>query len=367
MATGSRAQPPHRWGRDDVMTEAWVEECIRAGRPPTGDTLDDVLASEAPRLGEQGSAAAGAQLRASYLGLGPLATVAGEVGVTDVLVNGHGDVWVDRGNGVVPHPEVGLSGSEEVRRLAVRLATLSGRRLDEGQPWVDGLLPSGVRLHAILPPLVEHGPHISLRIPRREALSLELLVGTGMVSEADHQVLRSLVRDRVAFVVSGGTGTGKTTLLGALLAEVPERERLLVVEDVRELVVRHPHVIRLQARPANVEGVGEVAMVDLLRQALRMRPDRLVVGEVRGGEVRELLAALNTGHDGGCGTIHANHPRDVPARFEALGALAGMSPAAVRAQLASAIQVVIHLARDGSGRRHVAAVETLTPGRAVGS
>ena len=179
-------------------------------------------------------------------------------------------------------------------------------------------------------------------------------------------LLRQLVRRRVAFVVSGGTGVGKTTLLGALLGEAPATERVIVVEDVRELRVDQPQVVRLEARPANVEGAGEVTLTTLVRQALRMRPDRLVLGEARGAEIRELLAALNTGHEGGCGTLHANSAGDVVARFEALGALAGMSPAAVHAQLVSAVDVVVHVGRrtvDGAVRRRV---ETIGVWCAVG-
>jgi pilus assembly protein CpaF len=171
-----------------------------------------------------------------------------------------------------------------------------------------------------------------------------------MFSAETGLLLRRLVERRVSLLVTGGTGTGKTTLLGGLLAEVPAHERVVLVEDVRELAVDHPHVVRLQGRAANVEGRGEVTLVDLVRQALRMRPDRLVVGEVRGAEVRELLAALNTGHEGGCGTVHANSPEDVVARFEALGALAGLSRAAVHAQFASAVQAVVHVRRAPSGR-----------------
>jgi pilus assembly protein CpaF len=174
-------------------------------------------------------------------------------------------------------------------------------------------------------------------------------------------VLAALVSRRCSFVVSGGTGSGKTTLLGALLGEVSVRERLVIVEDVRELAIVHPHVVRLQARPANVEGRGEIGLTSLVRQSLRMRPDRLVVGEVRGAEVREMLAALNTGHEGGCGTLHANTAADVVARFEALGALAGLSPTAVHAQLLSAVQVVVHVRRC-SGRRFVDTVAILGRG-----
>ena len=283
------------------------------------------------------------------MGLGPLAPLVADPEVTDVLVNGDGTAWVDRGAGV-ERSAVGVPAAE-LRALAVRLAGLAGRRLDDAQPWVDGLLPGGVRLHAVLPPLVEGGPHVSLRVPRRRHGGVDDLVATGTASGGTGQVLRGLVRSRRSLLVTGGTGAGKTTVLGALLAECPPGERVVVVEDVRELDPDHPHVVRLQGRAANVEGVGEVAMSVLVRQALRMRPDRLVVGEVRGAEVRDLLAALNTGHEGGAGTLHANGPEEVPARLEALGALAGMPRAAVHAQLRGALQAVVHVVRDGPRRR----------------
>lgn len=341
---------------------AVIEQYIRQGRPPDQEALADVVDRESPRLGSLGAERAGTELRAGYLGLGPLDDVVAERDVTDVLVNGTGTVWVDRGRGLERHPGADLAGPPQVRRLATRLATTAGRRLDESQPWVDGLLPTGVRLHAILPPLVEDGAHISLRVPRLGAATLGSLERSGMLGPHLTAHLRRLVRERTSFIVSGGTGTGKTTLLGAMLGEVSHDERVVVVEDVRELGVRHPHVVRLQARSPNVEGVGQVSMVDLVRQALRMRPDRLVVGEVRGPEVRELLAALNTGHEGGCGTVHANSPEDVPARFEALGALAGMSRAAVWTQLSTAVEVVVHLRRDPAGRRRVDSVQPLRIG-----
>ena len=285
-------------------------------------------------------------------------------GVTDVAGNGDGSVWVDAGAGLV-RVDVDVGGPDAVRRLAVRLAGLAGRRLDETSPYVDGVLPSGVRLHAILPPLVADGPHLTLRIPARSAMTLTELEARSMFPPGWAGLLRQLVRRRVAFVVSGGTGVGKTTLLGALLGEAPAAERVIVVEDVRELSVDQPQVVRLEARPANVEGAGEVTLTTLVRQALRMRPDRLVLGEARGAEVRELLAALNTGHEGGCGTLHANSAGDVVARFEALGALAGLSPAAVHAQLVSAVDVVVHVGRraaEGAVRRQVETIGVVVRG-----
>ncbi|WP_179461563.1 TadA family conjugal transfer-associated ATPase [Janibacter alkaliphilus] len=331
---------------------------VGRGQAPDEQVIGRVAADEAARLGERGTRRRGEELRAGLLGLGPLEPLVADEAVTDVLVNGDGSLWVDRGDGV-QRVRPGLGDREEVRRLAVRLAALAGRRLDDAQPWVDGLLPDGVRLHAVLPPLVADGAHVSLRIPRRRSGGLDALAGLGMLTEGQAVRLREIVRSRTAYVITGGTGSGKTTLLAAMLAEVPADERVVVVEDVGEIVVAHPHVVRLQARSANTEGAGEVSMVDLVRQALRMRPDRLVVGEVRGAEVRDLLLALNTGHEGGCGTLHANAPEDVPARVEALGALAGMSREAVRTQLASAVEVVVHLRREG-GRRVVGAIVPLS-------
>jgi pilus assembly protein CpaF len=333
-----------------VSTDARIAALIRRGEPPDVESVAGVTRGEAARLGREGAGAARRRLASDLLGLGPLEECVADQAVTDVLVNGDGSVWVDRGDGLERAP-VALADPADARRLAVRLAALSGRRLDESQPWVDGLLPGGVRLHAILPPLVDGGVHLSLRVPRSGLGGLDDLAGRGMFEAPVRRLVGEVVAGRVGFVVSGGTGSGKTTLLAAMLAEVPHHERIVVVEDVRELGVGHPHVVRLQGRGPNVEGGGAVGLVDLVRQALRMRPDRLVVGEVRGAEVREMLAALNTGHEGGCGTVHANSPKDVPTRFEALGALAGLGPEAVHAQLASAVQVVIHLERGRSGRR----------------
>ena len=336
----------------------WAQ--IRAGRAPTLGLVAQVLDDEAVVLGEAGALLARTELAARVLGAGPLEPLLADPQVTDVLVNSGSGVWVDRGDGL-SRTDCQVGDEAAVRRLAVRLAGIAGRRLDDTCPYVDGLLPGGVRLHAVLPPIAVEGSHISLRVPRQMAPSLVELGRWGMFGAGWLQVLQALVRRRCSFVVTGGTGTGKTTLLGALLGEVDVRERLVIVEDVRELAVLHPHVVRLQSRPANVEGRGEIGLTALVRQSLRMRPDRLVVGEVRGAEVREMLAALNTGHEGGCGTVHANTAADVVARFEALGALAGLDPMAVHSQLLSAVQVVVHLRRS-SGRRFVDTVAVLSRG-----
>ncbi len=301
-------------------------------------------------------------VQAELSGAGPLQPLIADPDVTDILVNGVDGVWVDRGSGL-QRVSLDLGDASDVRRLAVRLAAVAGRRLDDASPWVDARLPGGARLHAVLPPVVQGAAHVSLRIPRRTALSLGDLVRAGTVAEDWAPVLHAVVASRVAYLVTGGTGAGKTTLLSALLALVPASERLVVVEDAAELFVDHPHLVRLEGRAANVEGSGLVAMTDLVRQALRMRPDRLVVGEVRGAEVRDLLAALNTGHEGGCGTVHANAGTDLPARLEALGALAGMGRAAVQAQAGSAIEAVIHVRRSGASRR-VTELSAVVGGRA---
>lgn len=330
-----------------VSPTVWSQ--IRAGRAPTLGLVAEVLDAEAVVLGETGALRARSELAALVLGAGPLEPLMADPQVTDVLVNAASGVWVDRGDGLT-RTDCEVGDEAAVRRLAVRLAGLAGRRLDDSSPYVDGLLPGGVRLHAVLPPIAVEGSHISLRVPRKAAPSLVELAQWGMVGPGLLRVLKALVSRRCSFVVSGGTGSGKTTLLGALLGEVDVRERLVIVEDVRELAIVHPHVVRLQSRPANVEGRGEVGLTSLVRQSLRMRPDRLVVGEVRGAEVREMLAALNTGHEGGCGTLHANTAADVVARFEALGALAALDPEAVHAQLMSAVQVIVHVRRSSACR-----------------
>jgi len=267
-----------------------------------------------------------------------------------VLVNGPDQVWADRGAGLELLP-IRFPDEPAVRRLAQRLAAAAGRRLDDAQPYVDAPLPDGARLHAVLPPIAQNGTCVSLRMLRPAAFTLADLRRLGTLTEESAALLRAVLERRLSFLVSGGTGSGKTTLLCALLGAVDPAERLIVVEDSAELRPTHPHVVRLAARPPNVEGAGEVTLRDLVRQALRMRPDRLVVGEVRGPEVIDLLAALNTGHDGGAGTVHANSAAEVPARLEALAALGGLPREALHSQLTAAVRVVLHLRRDPAGLR----------------
>ncbi|MBQ0979074.1 MULTISPECIES: TadA family conjugal transfer-associated ATPase [Micromonospora] len=282
------------------------------------------------------------------VGAGPLAPLLADPEVTDVLVNGT-RVWVDRGSGL-QQVAVPVGSVEDVRRLAQRMISSAGRRLDDGSPYADARLPDGTRLHAVLPPVATEGPYLSLRTFRHRPFTLDELVRQGTVPRPVAPLLAAVVAARLAYLVTGGTGSGKTTLLNTLLGMVPATERIVLVEDAAELRPGHPHVVGLQARTANVEGSGVVSLGDLVRQALRMRPDRLVVGECRGGEVVDLLAALNTGHDGGAGTLHANTPSDVPARLEALGMLGGLPRAALHAQVAAALQVLFQVRRGDQGR-----------------
>jgi pilus assembly protein CpaF len=297
-------------------------------------------------------------IRQDLVGAGPLEPLMRVPGTTDVIVNGPCEVWADRGSGLQP-TDVTFDSESEVRRLAQRLAASAGRRLDDAAPFVDARLPSGARLHCVVPPISAGGTLISLRIPHRTAFTLDDLVARGTVDDSGARVLERIVRSRLAFLVSGGTGSGKTTILSSLLGLMPATERLVIVEDSTELDPDHPHVVRLQARTANAEGAGLVTLRDLVRQALWMRPDRLVLGEVRGAEVVDLLAAMNTGHEGGAGTVHANSAADVPARLEALGLTAGLDRLALHALVAAGIDVVLHLARDHSGRRVLESLHVL--------
>lgn len=291
------------------------------------------------------------QLAAELTGAGPLEELLAAPGVTDVLVNAPDQVWLDRGAGLERAP-VRFDSDAAVRRLATRLAAQAGRRLDDAAPFVDAVLPDGTRLHAILPPLVAH-PTVSLRVLARRSLPLPELVALGAMPADLADLLTALVQARLTLLISGGTGTGKTTLLAALLATASPAERIVTIEDTAELRVRHEHTVALLARPANVEGAGAVELRELVRQALRMRADRLVVGEFRGAEIVELLAALNTGHAGGAATVHANSVEDVAARLVALAALGGMPADALAAQAASALDVLVHVRRDRDGRRRV--------------
>ena len=334
------------------MLEQVRDQLARKGAELTPEHVAQALRDRGRPVGDATVLAVHDALRRDVVGAGPLEPLLRTPGVTDVLVNGPDRVYLDRGRGLEP-TGVRLPDEESVRRLAQRLAASGGRRLDDATPYVDLRLPDGSRFHAVLAPVSRPGTVLSLRVPRARVFTLAELVEARALPEEGAWLLRRIVESRLAFLVSGGTGSGKTTLLNALLSLVDPTERLVLVEDASELRPDHPHVVGLETRPANIEGAGEITQRTLVRQALRMRPDRLVVGEVRGDEVTDLLAAMNTGHEGGCTTLHANSAADVPSRIEGLALAAGLPLAAVHSQLVSALDAVVHLGRGRDGRRQV--------------
>jgi pilus assembly protein CpaF len=320
------------------MTAAVVADAVRS---EAGGVLADADVLQALQV-----------IRQEFSGTGPLDPLLADPGTTDVLVTAPDQVWVDGPHGLRRSP-VTFPDEDAVRRLAQRLAVAAGRRLDDASPCVDGWLPgSGVRMHAVLPPIADR-TCLSLRVLRPATHDLRALQDLGTFDAEIAGTLRTIVRGRMAFLVVGGTGSGKTSLLSALLGCVPPTERIVCVEDAGELHPDHEQFVRLVARPPNVEGAGEITVRELVREALRMRPDRIVVGEVRGAEVRELLTSLNTGHEGGAGTLHANSPAEVPARLEALGALAGLDRHALHSQVAAAVRLVLHMRRQDTGERQL--------------
>lgn len=321
-----------------------------------GEALDEaIMRLKAPGkgIGDVGSALEELDARLNGLGevLAPLLRLPG---ITDILVNST-RVWVDCGQGVKPIDD-GFSSEEDVRALAITMAAICGKRLDDAVPIVDGILPMGVRVHAVIPPLSGEGTIISLRIPARGGLTLEQMRKGASIDDTTQQILSRMLEVRCNVLISGATGSGKTTLLSALLSSISVNERLICIEEMSELHPAHPHVVHLQARQANTQGRGEVSLSELVRAAMRMRPDRIILGECRGGEVRDIMSALNTGHRGSFATIHANTPAEVPARLSALGALAGMSAEATHVQARAAFDLVVHMERSvgsygNTGRR----------------
>ncbi|WP_374945935.1 TadA family conjugal transfer-associated ATPase [Agreia sp.] len=313
-------------------------------------------AGTAPPASAERPVAAGPRSRVGASDFGPLARYVSDPAVTDIFVNGPDDLWIDRGAGLVRQSEWSCPSEARLRELAVAIVACGGRHIDEATPCADVRLHDGIRVHAALPPIAPKGTLLSIRIPpldrpKLDSLAASGLFGDGAEAESARAFIDEAVRDRANLLITGAGGSGKTTLLSALLAAADAADRIIAVEDVAELRVQHPHFIALETRQPNLEGAGGVGLDRLLREALRMRPDRLVLGECRGGEIRELLSALNTGHDGGAGTLHANSLDDVPARLEALGSLAAMSPETVARQAVSAIGLVLHLERRGANRR----------------
>jgi len=316
-------------------------------------------------LGREALEALAESLCEQALSADPVAPLIADPEVTDVLVNGPREIWVERANRL-ERVDAAFADEPAVRRFAQRLAVQAGRRFDDASPFVDARLPDGTRLHAVLPPVAVNGTTISLRIPRRRLYTLGELKELGTLNAAAVAILTEIIRKRVPFLITGGAGTGKTTLLSTLLSLCGHGERLVLVEDCAELTPDHPHVVRLETRPANQEGRGQVTVRDLIKQALRMRPTRIVLGEARGGEIMDLFSALNTGHEGGCGTLHANRPHDIPARIEALALLAGVSREAVHSQASAALRIALHLDRNEFGRRYLQSIAVIRRRNAVG-
>jgi pilus assembly protein CpaF len=301
------------------------------------------------------------EVRHELFGLGPLEPLLADPSVCDILVNSPKNIYVER-SGKIERTEVEFKDDEHLMRVIERIVSMVGRRIDEASPMVDARLQDGSRVNAIIPPLALDGPTLSIRRFGAEPLRMPTLIEKGALTKDIAEMFEMCVHARLNVLISGGTGAGKTTLLNALSAYIPEDQRIITIEDSAELQLQQPHVVRLETRPANIEGKGEVTQRDLVKNALRMRPDRIVVGEVRGGEAIDMLQAMNTGHDGSLTTVHANTPRDAIARLETMIQMTGMrlSDRAMRQQIASAINLVIQAARLSDGTRRVTSISEIT-------
>jgi pilus assembly protein CpaF len=297
------------------------------------------------------------ELRDDVLGHGPLERLLADDSVTEIMVNGPFDVWIER-NGTLHRSSVRFQDESQLRRIVSKMVDEVGRRIDESQAMVDARMPDGSRINAVLPPLSLTGPLLTIRRFGSDRLALEDMIRSGTLTSETSELLERCVEARLNILISGGTGSGKTTLLNALSAAIPDRDRIITIEDAAELKLAQRHVLRLECRPKNIEGGGEVTIRDLVRNSLRMRPDRIVVGEVRGAEALDMLQALNTGHDGSLTTLHANSPRDALARVETMVLMAGydLPLRAVRQQIASALDLILHLQRMHDGSRRVVSI-----------
>jgi pilus assembly protein CpaF len=328
--------------------------------PGDGDLTGQIRAlvdREAAMLGPEARTELARRVAERSFGLGPLEPLLADPAVDEVVVNGPGRVFVERAGRLEP-TDVAFGGEAELRHAIERILAPLGRRVDESEPLCDARLPDGSRVNVVLPPLAVDGPALTIRRFRQRGYTPQDLVAADTWTSGLHDVLEAAVRDRLSIVVSGGTGSGKTTTLNALSAFIPDDERVVTIEDTAELRLQQPHVVRLEARPANVEGRGEVGVRRLVRNALRMRPDRIVVGEVRGGEALDMLAAMSSGHDGSLSTVHAGSPEEALRRIETLALMGGVDlpHAAIREQVAGAIDLVVHQSRLSDGRRCVVSV-----------
>lgn len=300
------------------------------------------------------------QIQDDILGLGPLEPLLADKTISDILVNGHDSIYVER-NGKLEKANITFHSDTHLLNIIDRIVSSVGRRIDESSPMVDARLKDGSRVNAIIPPLAVDGPLLSIRRFSIGRLSMEALMEKGTLTQSIADLLAGIVRGRLNVLISGGTGSGKTTLLNVLSGFVPDDERIVTIEDSAELQLQQPHVVRLETRPPNIENKGEVTQRDLVRNSLRMRPDRIIVGEVRGAEALDMLQAMNTGHDGSMTTLHANTPRDALIRIENMVSMSGttMPVKAIRSQVASAIDVVLQVERQEDGTRRLVSVQEI--------
>jgi len=328
------------------LVNEFVEQAIESGELPLNDNERRQLVND---------------LLEETLGVGPLAPLMADPAVTDILVNGPEKIYVERYGRLEPASS-SFRDEDHLIRIIQRIAARVGRRIDESSPMVDARLPDGSRVNATLAPVTIDGPTLSIRRFGRRRLRRRDLLGLGMFSDSMQAFLEVAVRGRKNLLISGGTGSGKSTLLGAIAESIPERERVVTIEDAAELVLDQEHVVRMETRPPNVEGSGQIVARDLVINALRMRPDRIIVGEVRGGEALDMLQAMNTGHDGGMTTIHANSPRDALARLETMVLMSGLElpSRAIREQAVSALQLIVHVRRYEDGVRRLESIAEIT-------
>jgi len=361
-------------GLDGLAAEL-RERLVRSAGEEGGDAAQRVAAlveREAALLSEGERATLARLVTERSLGLGPLEPLLADPSVEEVMVNGPGRVWVER-RGAIEPTGVAFGSEAELRHAIERILAPLGRRVDEAEPLCDARLADGSRVNVVLPPLALDGPLLTIRRFRAGGFAPADLVANGTLDPALHDLLAACVRARLTVLVSGGTGSGKTTTLGALSSFIPDDERIVTIEDAAELRLRQPHVVRLEARPASLEGRGEVTIRRLVRNALRMRPDRIVVGEVRGGEALDMLSAMASGHDGSLSTVHAGSPEEALRRVETLALMADVAlpHAAVRELVAGAIDLVVQQRREPDGRRRVVAVSEVVrgsdPARPIGT
>jgi pilus assembly protein CpaF len=322
---------------------------------------ESVLAQEAMPLSVSERERLVNDVQHELFGLGPLEPLLADPTISDILVNSHHTIYIER-RGKIERTNVTFKDDEHLMRVIERIVSSVGRRIDESSPMVDARLQDGSRVNAIIPPLAIDGPVVSIRRFGSDPLKMAMLIENKALTKDIADMLQMVVHARLNVLISGGTGAGKTTLLNALSAFIPENERIVTIEDSAELQLQQPHTVRLETRPPNIEGRGEVTQRDLVRNALRMRPDRIVIGEVRGGEAIDMLQAMNTGHDGSLTTIHANTPRDALSRLETMIQMTGMrlSDRAMRQQVASAINLVVQVARLSDGSRRITSISEIT-------